>query len=142
MFTISFCRYSTEKEWREDAESVHALGPRDFVFHGGRQRRYRAGMLQLDKVTRAEFAACMNTPFELITDTQCFVLTLIETRNLGTARPGAPRKPFALKFRGTPEVRLPQQTYRLHHAQMGVMEIFLVQIGADLNGSHFEAVFN
>ncbi len=99
-------------------------------------------MLQLDKVTRAEFAACLDTPFELITETQGFVLTLIETRNLGAARPGAPRKPFALKFRGTPDMRLPQQTHRLHHSQMGTMEIFLVQIGADLDGSYFEAVFN
>ena len=99
-------------------------------------------MLHLDKTTRADFAACMDTPFELITDTQGFVLTLIETRNLGAARPGAPRKPFALKFRGTPDLRLPQQTHRLHHAQMGAMEIFLVQIGADLNGSYFEAVFH
>ena len=117
-------------------------GPHEFDFHRARRRSYRAAMLPLEKVTRAEFAACIDTPFELITETHGFVLTLVETRNLGPARPGAARKPFALKFRGTPEMRLPQQIHQLHHCQMGAMEIFLVQIGVDAGGSYFEAVFN
>ena len=117
-------------------------GPLDFDFHAARQRSYPAAMLPLDKVTRAEFAACLDTPFELFTETGGLVLTLVETRSLGAARTGAPRKPFALKFRGTPDVRLPQQIHTLHHAQMGAMEVFLVQIGADAGGSYFEAVFN
>jgi hypothetical protein len=39
-------------------------------------------------------------------------------------------------------VRLPQQIYAVSHGQLGTMEIFLVQIGADSTGAYFEAVFN
>jgi hypothetical protein len=54
----------------------------------------------------------------------------------------AERQPFALTFRGSPQLRLRQGRYKLSHAQLGEMEIFLVQIAADQTSSRFEAVFN
>lgn len=58
------------------------------------------------------------------------------------AAPGAPRAPFALRFR-TPAATgyLPQRIYTLAHPVLGALEIFLVPLGADAGGMRYEAVF-
>src|SRR5438105_4831414 len=98
-------------------------------------------MLALDKVTRDEFAARLNENFVLITATGGITLRLVEAKAYGDGHPGR-RVPFSLRFQGAPGLRLPQQIHRLENATLGTMEIFLVQIGADAEGSWFEAVFN
>jgi hypothetical protein len=98
-------------------------------------------MLDLAKVRRADFAACVNQDFEIATSAAPQILQLFEAR-LRDAPEGAARDPFTLTFRGPPPLRLPQGIYRLTNAQLGEMEIFLVQIAADENSSTFEAVFN
>jgi hypothetical protein len=62
-------------------------------------------------------------------------------RSLGAAQAGS-REPFTLEFHADASVRLPQHIYAVSHGQLGTMEIFLVQIGADSTGAYFEAVFN
>jgi hypothetical protein len=47
------------------------------------------------------------------------------------------RAPFSLVFRGGPTPPLPQRIYRVEHAALGTIEIFLVPIAAD----RYEAVF-
>jgi hypothetical protein len=37
---------------------------------------------------------------------------------------------------------LPQATYRLEHATLGAMDVFLVPIGQDREGVRYEAIFN
>ena len=98
-------------------------------------------MLDLAKVQCADFAACVNQDFEIVTGAEPVVLQLFEAR-ARTLPEGATRDPFTLTFRGPPELRLPQGIYRLSNAQLGEMEIFLVQIAADQDSSTFEAVFN
>ena len=98
-------------------------------------------MLALDKVTRGEFEAVLNEDFELITGTGGIALQLIEVEQRGGGHAGR-AEPFSLRFRGNPELRLPQAIYRLQNVTLGPMEIFLVQVGADAAGSYFEAVFN
>jgi hypothetical protein len=98
-------------------------------------------MLDLAKVQCSEFAAWVNQDFEVVTGSGTLSLKLSEARPLGT-RPESTREPFALTFRGAPQLRLPQGIYKMSHAQLGEMEIFLVQIAGDQSNSTFEAVFN
>ena len=99
-------------------------------------------MVDLAKVQCAEFAACVNQDFEIVTSAGSLVLQLFEARPVGSLHSLAKREPFALTFRGPAELRLPQGIYKMSNAQLGEMEIFLVQIAADQTSSTFEAVFN
>lgn len=98
-------------------------------------------MLDLAKVQCAEFEACVNQDFEVVTSAGPLFLQLFEARPQ-SAQPGATREPFTLTFRGAPSLRLPQGICRMSNAQLGEMEIFLVPIAADQTSSTFEAVFN
>jgi hypothetical protein len=98
-------------------------------------------MLDLAKVQCSEFAACLNQDFEIAASGGTLVLQLSEARPWGSGA-GTERKPFALTFRGAPQLRLPQGIYKMRSATLGEMEIFLVQLAADQTSSAFEAVFN
>ncbi len=52
------------------------------------------------------------------------------------------RQPFSLVFRGPAEPILLQRIWRLEHADLGALEIFLVPIGPDGKGMRYEAVFS
>jgi len=98
-------------------------------------------MFELDKVNRAYFAEFVNRDFEIaIKNAVPLNIRLVEARSLGAGRAGN-RDPFALMFRADPSVRLPQRIYAVSNSQLGTMEIFLVQVGADSAGAYFEAVF-
>jgi hypothetical protein len=98
-------------------------------------------MLELDKVNRSQFAEFLDQDFEIVVKGAARLnVRLTEVRSLGAARAGG-REPFALEFRADASVRLPQRIYAVSHGQLGTMEIFLVQIGADSAGAYFEAVF-
>jgi hypothetical protein len=98
-------------------------------------------MLKLDKVDRAQLAQFVGQEFEIALKGVAPVnVRLVEVRSLGAAQAGS-REPFALEFRAGPSLRLPQHIYAVSHGQLGTMEIFLVQIGADSAGAYFEAVF-
>src|SRR2546421_1904754 len=98
-------------------------------------------MLELDKVECQQFAACLNQDFEIVFPDGTLPLKLSEARPLG-ARPESVREPFALTFLGRAGLRLPQGIYKIRNAQLGEMEVFLVQVAADQSSSAFEAVFN
>ena len=98
-------------------------------------------MLDLAKVQCADFASCLNQDFQIVFTDGTLTVKLIGA-NPRTAPEGALRDPFTLTFLGAPGLRLPQRIYRLTNAQLGEMEIFLVQIAADQTSSTFEAVFN
>src|ERR1700730_17566219 len=99
-------------------------------------------MLELDKVDRAQFAEVVDQDFEIaVKEAAPLHVRLADVLSLGRARAGG-REPFSLKFRADASVRLPQHIYALSNSQLGTMEIFLVQIGADSTGAYFEAVFN
>src|SRR5947207_14159583 len=99
-------------------------------------------MLELDKVTCAQFAACLNQDFEIVFPDGTLDVKLAEAKPGGPNQPAHVRQPFSLTFRADGNLLLPQGIYKMRNARLGEMEIFLVPIGADANSSTFEAVFN
>lgn len=95
-------------------------------------------MLSLDQVDRSTFIPHVGETFEAVLPDGRLPFKLAEARSLGAARPGTAREPFVLTFHGAPKLRLPQHIYRLEHATLGAMEIFLVPIAA----GQVEAVFS
>jgi len=49
---------------------------------------------------------------------------------------------FTLVFRGPTAPRLPQKLYRLEHASLGTVQIFMTAIAGNEEGILYEAVFN
>ena len=98
-------------------------------------------MLDLGAVRREYFAACLDQDFEIVFADGTLTVKLTEARPLGV-RPESIREPFSLTFVLGRPLRLPQGIYKMRHAQLGEMEIFLVQLAADATSSTFEAVFN
>jgi len=47
-----------------------------------------------------------------------------------------------LVFRSGQAVILPQRIYRLQHAGLGTIDVFLVPIGRDVQGALYQAVFS
>lgn len=52
------------------------------------------------------------------------------------------RQPFSLLFLCADTRVLGQGTYALEHERLGMLEIFLVPVGADGGGVQYQAVFN
>jgi hypothetical protein len=51
------------------------------------------------------------------------------------------RLPFSLMFSGPAAPIMPQGIYRLVHAELGSLELFLVPLQPDRDGARYEAVF-
>lgn len=87
----------------------------------------------------ADFDGRIKAPFTLHGAPQPIELSLEEARPLGHGvRDGGA---FALLFLGPAQPVLQQATYRLEHAEMGAMDIFLVPVGPQAGGMGYEAVF-
>lgn len=52
------------------------------------------------------------------------------------------RKPFYLTFKTTQPVAFPQGIYRVTHAETGEMEVFIVPISSDKEGTEYQAIFS
>jgi hypothetical protein len=68
-------------------------------------------------------------------------LKLSESRALQNFAAAA-RAPFSLHFTSQGDFMLPQGTYALRHATLGLQSIFLVPIARQGNVATYEAVFN
>jgi Domain of unknown function (DUF6916) len=99
-------------------------------------------MLELDKVRLEHFTPCLNQDFEVVLADGTLPVKLIEAKQWGPDQPPDVRQPFTLTFRVERNLRFPQGIYRMKNAQLGEIEIFLVQVAADQNSSTLEAVFN
>ena len=96
----------------------------------------------LDKLTVADFTACLDSVFVLqLQDQQGIDLELIEAVPWGNATQGG-RAPFSILFRGPVDRAVEQGSYALRHETMGELLLFLVPVGADENGVRYEAIFN
>lgn len=102
----------------------------------------------LETLTLDSFAGLAGETFALSeTGDRTLPLDLVEARSLasaGTAAEGSrrAREPFSLVFKGPAAPVLPQRIYRLEHARLGALELFLVPIGRDPGGSLlYEAIF-
>lgn len=72
------------------------------------------------------------------------VLELTEARlgaEGGRGPDGRPRRQFSLDFRGPRDPVLAQATYAVRHDELGTLELFLVPVGRDEDGTSYEAAF-
>ena len=99
-------------------------------------------MLDLATVRREQFAACLDQDFEIVFPDGTLPVKLVEAPQWGPDQPPNVRQPFTLTFRVDRNLQLPQGIYKMRNANLGEMEIFLVQTAADANSSTLEAVFN
>jgi hypothetical protein len=67
-------------------------------------------------------------------------LVLVEATALSHGE-GRPRTPFSLVFRGPVQPVLEQGIQRLEHLELGNLDLFLVPIARDAQGTRYEAVF-
>lgn len=94
----------------------------------------------LESWTVATFAPLVGEAFDLEVEPGATVEARL-TEATGSDLPGAPRAPFSLVFTGPADPALPQGSRRLEHPSLGAFELFLVPVGRDERGMHYEAVF-
>jgi ribosomal protein S18 acetylase RimI-like enzyme len=106
---------------------------------------YEPGGLPLAAPVMSNFSASLFRPhlhstFAVhATETDHVELELVELEE----RASSPQMElFALLFRGPSSPQLEQGTYRLEHAELGALDLFLVPIGPHGQGWGYEAVFN
>lgn len=99
--------------------------------------------MMLDSVTLTSFVDCLGTVFRLDAgEAVSLELTLIEAEATRFSSRADGSTAFSLIFRGPMQPILPQQIYRLHHATLGVLELFLVPVGPDQTGMCYQVIFN
>jgi uncharacterized protein DUF6916 len=105
--------------------------------------------MMLDEVTRADFAECVGDNFSLRAGPDAAIeAELISVDALRPSRAcsisSTSRESFALVFLVPTKAYLPQGIYQVDHAELGVLDIFLVPIGPDpqRQGVRMEGVFN
>jgi hypothetical protein len=98
----------------------------------------------LQELTSASFEAHVGTVFRVLPLAGDPLELTLDAVRLLEPHPGPRAQPFSAYFRGPRNPVLPQQIYRLEHAAMGDLELFLVPIGPDptRGGMNYEAVFN
>ena len=92
-------------------------------------------------LTVDHFTGCVNETFVAQLDEGTLDFRLVEARPLPSSPREGFRAPFSLLFRNTAAVVLPQRTYRLRHARLGDLGIFLVPIAMERGGFLYQAVF-
>jgi hypothetical protein len=99
----------------------------------------------IDAPTAADFSPHVGRMFRVeVAGLAPIDLELVRATELSPAsRSGLEnRQPFSLLFLGPPSDHyLPQRTYRLAHAQMGALDIFLVPLGPVDRRMQYEAIF-
>jgi hypothetical protein len=95
--------------------------------------------MDLSELTVETFEPLIGDTFTITAEPTTVGLVLASVRAL-SEWPGG-RQPFGLDFLGPREPVLPQAIYRLEHAELGVLEIFVVPIGRDADGTRYEAIF-
>src|SRR3546814_17566347 len=91
--------------------------------------------------TLEHFSGHVNDTFSAVLNDDEVPFQLVEARALPST-PGATRKPFALLFRNGSSFLFPQQIYRMRHARLGEVGIFLVPVAREREGFLYQALFN
>ncbi|PZS36232.1 MAG: hypothetical protein DLM58_02225 [Pseudonocardiales bacterium] len=94
--------------------------------------------MDLGELTLATFEPLVGDQFTIAAESP-IELVLSTARSAGEW-PGG-RAPFTLTFRGPAHPLLPQAIYRLEHADLGLLEIFIVPSGQDADSTTYEAIF-
>ncbi len=96
----------------------------------------------LDKLTLDDFRPLVKDTFLVRAGEQETDFRLVSAQPIGEGRTNGKRAPFSLTFQAPPEVSPVQGLYRLEHEELGTLEVFLVPVAGDREGTDFEAVFN
>ena len=90
--------------------------------------------------SREQFLKAVDTQFEARTPAgEPFELTLTA---LQTHVDNDVQENFSLVFTASDAAQAAQDTFYLKHESLGEFVLFLVPVGRDAKGTHFEAVFN
>jgi hypothetical protein len=91
-------------------------------------------------LTKEAFSENLNTHFRIPMQSgnaaELELVGVVET--MSTPR----QQQFSVLFRGPLDYLLPQGTYHMEHEKMGEMDMFIVPVGKEPDGFHYEAVFN
>jgi hypothetical protein len=92
----------------------------------------------------ATFSRVVGTDFRVVPAGPAGVTFCLEAaEKLPHATAGQAERQFSLLFRGHPECALEQNTYRLEHATLGRMDVFIVPVQLRKDGvRYYEAIFN
>lgn len=96
----------------------------------------------LDKLTLDDFQPLLEETFSARAGDKAADFRLVSAEPMAEGRSNGKRAPFALTFQAPPEVNPVQGVYRLEHEDLGTLEVFLVPVAGDREGTDFEAVFN
>lgn len=91
--------------------------------------------------TFAAFAAVVGEPFDLAVGEATARLTLTEATRSGPSAADPARETFSLLFHETTRRVLPQGTWRMRNATLGQIEIFIVPVAQDKDGTTYQAIF-
>jgi hypothetical protein len=96
-----------------------------------------------DPFTIERFLPHVGEVFQVVVDESHELrIVLTEIARLGgSGWDGRLREPFSLVFHAQPGAFIPQQIYRVEHAELDPFDCFLVPIGPDASGMRFEAIF-
>lgn len=98
--------------------------------------------MTLDSITIDDFLPVVSSVFQVKANNVELNLELIEAKASKVQPLHHGRQGFSLLFRGPQSPQLLQQIVPLEHETLGLLEIFLVPVGADERGTQYEAVFN
>ena len=98
-------------------------------------------------LNRETFSRYLNTKFSFaLGDAKAVAVKLVEVSNLTpkTAKLSAAngKECFSAVFIGSHKTPLRQETYVVTHESMGKFAMFVVPVGGNKEGVHYEAVFN
>ncbi|HLO77849.1 MAG TPA: hypothetical protein VK196_15440 [Magnetospirillum sp.] len=101
-------------------------------------------LLALNQVTLATFTPHLNETFSSQTEGgEGLEFTLYQASAMPASDyPGKERDPFQLRFSAPSLNMLPQAIYRLQHATLGEIDVFLVPIRPEGDHYCYQAVFN
>jgi hypothetical protein len=97
----------------------------------------------LEQLTKSDWERYLNENFQLDPaplNLRPLQLTLASVSGYGQRQAGN-REAYSLLFLGPPQPVLPQRIYRISHAELGELEIFLVPVGPHNDNMGYEAVF-
>jgi hypothetical protein len=88
------------------------------------------------------FVERVGQDFRIDVDPTTSIVTVLTSATRLDGDPHRSGSGFSLVFRGPVEPLLPQRIYRLVHDELAAMDVFIVPIGRDEAGAHYEAIFS
>lgn len=98
----------------------------------------------LERLQISDFESLVGQPFRVVFPDRTEILTLTEATARTPAAGSGLRTAFSLMFDGSStDVYLPQNIYKVGHAGLGILEVFLVPLGPGPRGGpcRYQVVF-